>query len=76
MEFGALDPLGFANSEGGHHADVKFPCEAGKNYFFFWNAEYLPGRHPFTVKEGCSGIFCSRPNLGRLMRRFKQQRTA
>mmetsp|Transcript_12101 Transcript_12101/g.31759 ORF Transcript_12101/g.31759 Transcript_12101/m.31759 type:complete len:285 (+) Transcript_12101:2-856(+) len=74
--FGALEPLGFANSEGGRHADVTFDCVAGTTYYIFWNAEYMPGRHAFTIKESCSSFSCARAHRSRLMtRRFKQRRT-
>ena len=73
---GALDPLGFANSESGRHADVTFDCLAGTSYFIFWNAEYMPGRHSFLVKESCTGYSCTRAHRSRSMvRRFKQRRT-
>lgn len=73
--FGALHPLGFANSEGGRHADVSFDCTAGSSYYIFWNAEYAPGRHPFSVNEFCQGSSCQRSHRSRhLLRRFKQRR--
>lgn len=72
--FGALTPLGFANSEGGRHADVTWDCIAGRSYYLFWNAEYMPGRHPFTVREVCVGFTCGRAHRSRqLLRRFKQR---
>jgi len=74
--FGALEPLGFANSEAGRHADVTFNCVADTKYYIFWNAEYMPGRHAFTVKESCTGLMCSRAHRrNSLMRRFKMKRT-
>ena len=58
--FGAQTPLGFANSENGRTATVSFPCTAGSSYYLFWNAEYMPGRFPFTISEVCSGSDCTR----------------
>jgi len=34
-------------------AQTEFPCQAGTTYHIFWNAEYLPGRHGFTIDERC-----------------------
>ena len=56
---GAQEPLGFSNSEG-HTATVDFPCVAGREYHLFWNAEYMPGRHAFTLSERCDGGRCLR----------------
>jgi len=73
--FGALEVLGFANSEGGRQADVTFDCQAGKQYYFFWNAEYMPGRHSFTIKESCSDYSCARAHRSRSMVRRLKRRT-
>jgi hypothetical protein len=74
--FGAQSPVGFANSENGRTATVSWPCKAGETYYLFWNAEYMPGRFPFTVSEACSGGDCVRAHRARTMRmsRFKQRR--
>jgi len=50
---GGQQPVAFSNSEG-HLAQVDFPCTSGHEYFLFWNAEYVPGRHAFSVTEKCS----------------------
>jgi len=55
---GAQDPLAFSNSEG-HLASVEWPCVAGSVYYLFWNAEYLPGKHSFSISERC-GADCVR----------------
>jgi hypothetical protein len=58
--FGSLAVIGFANSEQGRKAAVSFPCAAGQTFDLFWNAEYVPGRHQFTVTETCTGAHCQR----------------
>ncbi len=63
----AQAPLAFSNSEG-HAAQISFPCAAGKRYYLFWNAEYMPGKHTFTVAESCassSGAGCERAHRER-----------
>jgi hypothetical protein len=46
--WGARKPLAFQNSET-RPPSVSFACVAGESYTLFWNAEYTPGRHPFSV---------------------------
>ena len=63
----AQAPLAFSNSEG-HAAQISFPCAAGKRYYLFWNAEYMPGKHAFTIAESCassSGAGCERAHRER-----------
>lgn len=70
--FGPLSPVGFANSENGRTASVSFPCTAGSEFYMFWNAEYLPGRHAFYVTESCAGS-CRRAHRSRHQRRLKRR---
>ena len=63
--FGAQSPLGFANSENGRTATVSFACTAGTSYFLFWNAEYIPGRHSFSIGEKCPKQPCVRAHRKR-----------
>jgi len=72
--FGAQAPLGFANSENGRTATVAFPCEAGKSYDLFWNAEYMPGRFSFTVSEACAGNDCVRAHRFRHLLEWRRLR--
>merc|ERR1712087_602954 len=75
---GAQQPKAFSNSEG-HLAQVDFPCKAGEEFFLFWNAEYIPGRHTFTISERCQAS-CVREHRSRhrLLRvqRFSRHRHA
>ena len=72
--FGSQSPVGFANSEGGRTATVSFPCTAGTSYYIFWNAEYMPGRFPFTITEACGGGECVRAHRFRAMRQMLRQK--
>jgi hypothetical protein len=72
--FGSQQPVGFANSEGGRTATVSFPCTAGSSYYIFWNAEYMPGRFPFTINEECGGGDCVRAHRFRAMRQLLRQK--
>lgn len=72
--FGAQSPLGFANSENGRQATVTFPCTAGTTYYLFWNAEYMPGRFPFSVSEQCSGGDCTRAHRLRHLMRLRNKK--
>jgi len=61
---GAQQPLAFSNSEG-HLAQVEFPCQAGSKYYLFWNAEYIPGAHTFSISERCGTGNCVHKNRTR-----------
>ena len=59
----------------GRTATVTFPCAAGTSYYLFWNAEYMPGRFPFTVSEACSsGSECMRAHRRHLMRKDRMRK--
>ena len=48
---GPQEPLAFSTSAEGHLASAEWKCTPGRTYYFFWNAEYMPGRHSFIVQD-------------------------
>mmetsp|Transcript_16077 Transcript_16077/g.50804 ORF Transcript_16077/g.50804 Transcript_16077/m.50804 type:complete len:334 (+) Transcript_16077:227-1228(+) len=58
--WGARQPLAFQNSEV-RPPSVSWACTQGSKYHLFWNAEYAPGRHSFSVSVSHSPAGGARP---------------